>query len=142
MAGGRPLKLNKIMKRKMRKLYLKGMTDLEVCEILDISESSLTNWKKKFPELLASLKDWKRHADDEVELSLFERAKGYTANETKILSYEGSHTDSVDIAKEYPPDVTACIFWLKNRRGKEWKDKHEIGTEDKKPININYKVIK
>ena len=27
--------------------------------------------------------------------------------------------------KHYPPDVTACIFWLKNRCPDEWRDRHE-----------------
>jgi hypothetical protein len=25
-----------------------------------------------------------------------------------------------------PPNVTACIFWLKNRRRDLWRDRHEI----------------
>ena len=24
-----------------------------------------------------------------------------------------------------PPDVTACIFWLKKRRRDDWRDKHD-----------------
>ena len=24
-----------------------------------------------------------------------------------------------------PPDVTACIFWLKNRRPAQWRDLHD-----------------
>lgn len=27
------------------------------------------------------------------------------------------------IIEHVPPDVTACIFWLKNRRSSEWRDK-------------------
>ena len=29
------------------------------------------------------------------------------------------------IRKRYPPDVVACIFWLKNRRPDIWRDKRE-----------------
>jgi hypothetical protein len=25
-----------------------------------------------------------------------------------------------------PPDVIACIFWLKNRRPELWRDKHDV----------------
>jgi hypothetical protein len=28
----------------------------------------------------------------------------------------------VPYQEHIPPDVTACIFWLKNRRPKEWRD--------------------
>jgi len=30
------------------------------------------------------------------------------------------------IQEEVPPDTTACIFWLKNRRSSKWKDKQEL----------------
>ena len=28
--------------------------------------------------------------------------------------------------EELAPDVTACIFWLKNRDPEHWKDKHDV----------------
>lgn len=31
-----------------------------------------------------------------------------------------------EVTKEVIPDVTAQIFWLKNRKSKEWRDKHEL----------------
>lgn len=31
------------------------------------------------------------------------------------------------VEKEVPPDTTAAIFWLKNRKPEEWRDKHETG---------------
>jgi hypothetical protein len=30
------------------------------------------------------------------------------------------------IRKFYPPDTTAAIFWLKNRKPGEWRDKQEL----------------
>ena len=30
------------------------------------------------------------------------------------------------IRKYYPPDTTAGIFWLKNRKPAEWRDKQEV----------------
>ena len=29
------------------------------------------------------------------------------------------------VEKEVPPDTTAAIFWLKNRKPEQWRDKHE-----------------
>ena len=29
--------------------------------------------------------------------------------------------------KHHPPDTTAAIFWLKNRRRDDWRDRHDIG---------------
>jgi hypothetical protein len=33
------------------------------------------------------------------------------------------------LTKHYPPDTTACIFWLKNRKPKEWRDRAELATD-------------
>ena len=35
------------------------------------------------------------------------------------------------VRRHYPPDVTACIFWLKNRQREHWRDKVETGVADK-----------
>ena len=32
----------------------------------------------------------------------------------------------VPYREHVPPDTVACIFWLKNRRREEWRDKHEV----------------
>ena len=38
--------------------------------------------------------------------------------------------------KEIPPDVTAAIFWLKNRRPEKWRDRHEFGFEGNIPVKL------
>lgn len=43
-------------------------------------------------------------------------------------------TKSVAVQKEVPPDVTAQIFWLKNRRPDLWRDKQDLNVEG----NINH----
>lgn len=39
------------------------------------------------------------------------------------------------VEKEVPPDTTAAIFWLKNRKPEEWRDKHE--TELSGGLNVH-----
>lgn len=36
-----------------------------------------------------------------------------------------------EVTKEVQPDVTAQIFWLKNRKPEEWRDKREVGLSGK-----------
>jgi len=43
--------------------------------------------------------------------------------------------------KEVSPDVTAQIFWLKNRRPDKWRDKQEIGHSGNVDINNPYKDL-
>jgi hypothetical protein len=36
----------------------------------------------------------------------------------------------VEIVEHYPPDTTACIFWLKNRQPGRWRDRVDVQHED------------
>ena len=42
-----------------------------------------------------------------------------------------------------PPDTTAAIFWLKNRRSDEWRDKQEqeISGKDGAPIQVTFQTV-
>ena len=59
-------------------------------------------------------------ADARVAESLYHRAVGYAhkAEEIKVINGE---VVRVRTTKRYPPDVTACIFWLKNRQRAKWR---------------------
>ena len=91
-----------------------GARDADLARAFDVSESTIDNWKAAHPEFLAALKAGRELADAEVANSLYRRAIG-----------DGDR----------PPDVTACIFWLKNRRPDLWRDahrqEHAITTPDK-----------
>ena len=55
---------------------------------------------------------------------LFHRATGYEHPEDDIKSVNGEIVITPTV-KHYPPDTTAAIFWLKNRRPDLWRDKVE-----------------
>lgn len=44
----------------------------------------------------------------------------------------------IEYEEEVPPDTTACIFWLKNRRSDLWRDKreHEHTGKNGGPIDM------
>lgn len=108
----------------MRKLYVLGKTDAEVCAIVGISKPTLYAWQKANKELFNSLKEAKGLADSLVEASLFMRATGYTHESEEIFCSWGKVT-RVKTQKHYPPDVLAQIYWLKNRMRESWRDKPE-----------------
>lgn len=140
MPAGRPSKFNVSIQKKIKKLALRGFTDIEIAEIVDIKEQTLTNWKKRYPGFFASLKDWKNAADYDIERSLYERAKGYSHPEDKIFCNNGDIVVQPTI-KHYPPDPTSMIFWLKNRQPEKWRDKQEIDLTGKVDTNWNVKVV-
>jgi len=53
---------------------------------------------------------------------------GYTRDDCHVSQHEGRITIT-PLKKHYPPDTTACIFWLKNRRPQEWRYRTELDTE-------------
>lgn len=114
--------------KEAEKLCLMGATDANLADFFGVSVTTINNWKIRHPIFLEALKDGKRPADDKVKRSLYERANGYTYESEKIVTLsagagEGSYVERVPIRVHVPPDVTACIFWLKNRRPEQWREK-------------------
>lgn len=127
---GRPSLFNRAVARAIAHMATQGKTDKEIAKILGVSPTSIKDWKATYPDFLALLKKAKEVADDIVEASLFHRAVGYAAPEVKFFSHEGLVVDERVVLKHYPPDVTAQIFWLKNRRPDRWRESHVIETPD------------
>lgn len=125
MAGGRPSLYKEAYAEQAYKLCLLGATDAELANFFETSEQTINSWKKKYPDFLESLKKGKALADAEIASKLFHRAKGYSHPATKILQYEGQPIE-VEYTEHYPPDTTAAIFWLKNRRPDLWRDKQTV----------------
>lgn len=122
---GRPSKFDGIDFEQVKMLALDGWDDKRMAAFFKVTEQTWTNWKKAHPDFFASLKDWKLIADREVEERLYKRAIGYSHPEDKIFN-DGGEPLIVPTIKHYPPDTTAAIFWLKNRKPAEWRDKQEL----------------
>jgi hypothetical protein len=125
---GRPTKYNPEFHPKLAyNLALRGLTDVQMAEELDIVESTFHLWKKEHPEFSESLKRGKEEPDQKVEDSLFQRATGYSHDAVKILMPAGAPEPIyAPYVEHYAPDTTAAIFWLKNRRPDRWRDKQEV----------------
>jgi len=108
---------------------LLGATDADLARNFEVDERTVNNWKEKHPEFFQSLKAGKEEADAKVAQSLYHRAKGYRCKEDKVFLHEGQPV-IVPGVKEYPPDATSAIFWLKNRKSAFWRDKQEIDFGD------------
>lgn len=127
MPAGRPSKYKPEYAKQAEKLCKLGATDREVAEFFGVSERTLYNWQSEHEELLQALKIGKDPADERVEKSLYRRATGYSFDAVKIVADSKTGTSlAVPYVEHVPPDTTACIFWLKNRRPEQWRDKQEI----------------
>ena len=121
---GRRSKIDTIDLDKVKILAKKGFTDKEMSQFFGVSEVSWNDYKQKHSKFLKALKMGKEESDRKVERSLFERATGYSHPDVHISNYLGKITKT-NIIKHYPPEVAACIFWLKNRKRQEWKDRFD-----------------
>jgi len=113
-----------------------GKTNQEMAEALNIATSTLKEWVKVHEEFREAFKEGKLEADSKVEASLFTRAIGFEYVERKVITFPNGETRIEETTKKVLPDVTAQIFWLKNRKPHEWRDKIEHSGEDGGPIEI------
>lgn len=91
-----------------------GLTDKQIAKNIGVSERTITSWKKEHPAILSALKKGKEVIDFEVENALLKNAlKG---------------------------DTTAQIFWLKNRKSKQWRDSRD--RTDKQDKLMEAQIVK
>lgn len=120
-----------------------GATDEEVAQKLGISYSTLKQYKKEFSAFSATLKESKEIVDGKAESALLKRALGYEYDEiTQERAENGQLIVTKVVHKHVVPDVTAQIFWLKNRRPNKWREKPvEDTSEEDKSMSVEL-VIK
>ena len=120
----------------------KGLTDAQISQELHISEATLNNWKNRHSEFLESIKKGKDMIDVLAEGSLLKRALGFDYEEvTKIRNKEGKLVMFKKVKKHMASDVTALIFWLKNRKPNDWRDRKEISGIDGNPIKLEIEYV-
>jgi transcriptional regulator with XRE-family HTH domain len=132
---GRPPEYREEYVVEARKLCQLGATDDDLADFFEVSRMTIKRWETGYPEFNKALKRGKEAADDRVERSLYARATGYTYDSEKIFNNEGDIT-RVNTLEHVPPDVTACIFWLKNRRPAEWRDKTDHDHNHQHQLNL------
>lgn len=124
---GRPSSYKPEYAKQATKLAQLGATDQEVADFFEVDVRTVHRWKHDHEDFCHSLKAGKEAADERVERSLYQRAVGYEQDEVKIFMPANSPEPVyAPYRAKVAPDVTAAIFWLKNRRSKEWRDVRHI----------------
>jgi len=111
MTAGRPSKYNPDELNHVTNLCMMGATNEELAKFLDVVTSTVDLWMIKYPEFLGAVKNGREYADTAVAKSLFSKACS--------------------------GDVTACIFWLKNRRPDQWRDQTNVKHEHEFAAKMN-----
>lgn len=133
MTASSPFKIEYIIQA--RNLAKLGATNRDIADFFGVSERTINRWVLKYPDFANAVKIGKAAADNRVEASLYQRAVGYSYDCQKVLMVSGK-PEVVEFVEHLPPDITACSFWLRNRRPKQWREKQtaEITGQNGAPI--------
>lgn len=126
MPAGRPSEYSDDYARQASKLSELGATDQEIADFFEVDVRTVYRWKHDHDDFCQALKVGKEVADTRVERSLYQRAIGYEQDEVKIfMPAQAAEPVYAPYRAKIAPDTTAAIFWLKNRRSQDWRDKTE-----------------
>lgn len=118
---------------------LLGATNAELASKFNLlKEGTISEWIARYPDFAAAIKAGREGADQDVANAMYLKATGrWTQPAHKIVAkvehllnpgtgqYEAVKSEHiVPYIEHFPPDMTAAIFWLKNRQG--WRDKKEV----------------
>jgi hypothetical protein len=117
-----------------------GLIDKQIAHNIGIGYSTLREWKNVYPEIGEALRKGKEVVDREVENALFKSALGFMQKIKKPVRIREVEYDPktgkkvresekwVQVEEEIyiAPQVTAQIFWLKNRKPDQWREKNDL----------------
>lgn len=134
------------VKRRFLDLLLDGKTRAEACAEMGISYSLFSKYCQLVPKFHDAVDNACAEWDNRIVDSMKRRAEGYTYTERRtvretirdpktgkpMLDADGKPIIAMTISetvKFVPPDTAAGIFWLKNRRPNEWRERITVETE-------------
>lgn len=112
-----------------RKLCSYGLSEIELADWFGTDQLTIARWKAKHSEFSQAINLSQISADANVVAALYRRAVGYETPALHVSSHKGKVT-KMHYTKHVPACVTACVFWLKNRRPQHWGSLSETITVD------------
>ena len=134
MAGGRPTTYRPENAEISRNACMLGATNETLAERFEVCRRTIDNWIATIPEFSDAVRQGREVADQAVVSALFARATGMEQKMTKVFCHRGQPV-TADYTVRLPPDVRACIFWLRNRRPEEWRESRPAVAEKKDEPN-------
>jgi hypothetical protein len=129
MAGGRPTVYKPDNAEIALKACILGATNETLAERFKVSRRTIDSWIATIPEFSDAVRQGREVADEAVVSALFARATGMEQKMTKVFCHRGQPV-TADYTVHLPPDVRACIFWLRNRRPEEWRESRPLVEEE------------
>lgn len=113
-------------KLELLKCWARDFSLSDIAAKIGVSNKTFIEWRKKYPEIEEAIKEGKEIVDYKVENALLKVALGYTTTEVKSIisppDKNGNRSIRVEkTEKEIPPNPTAIMCWLNNRKPEQWK---------------------
>jgi hypothetical protein len=99
-----------------------GATNETLAERFAVSRRTIDRWIAGIPDFREAVAEGREIANGKVVSALFARATGMEQKMTKVFCHNGQPL-TVNYTVELPPDVRACMFWLRNRLPEQWCEK-------------------
>lgn len=133
-----------------------GVDDKQIAANIGYSEAHFSVLKGKLPKLSKALKNGRAPIDFAIESKIYRKAMGMKVMVQQAIKVKDVYFDEegrrcekerveiVELEQEVPPDTTAGIFWLKNRKPEQWnrpvpriEEDDDIPKNPSKGIDIN-----
>lgn len=113
-------------KLELIKCWARDFTLGDIAGKMGITIQTLKTWRDKYPEIEEAISEGKEEVDYKVENALLKVALGYTTTDVKTIisppDKNGNRAIRVEkTEKEIPPNPTAIMCWLNNRKPEQWK---------------------
>ncbi|MCA0304379.1 MAG: helix-turn-helix domain-containing protein [Proteobacteria bacterium] len=99
---------------------LLGATNEDLAGFFHVCTSTIDNWLARHADFAAAVKRGRAEADARVARCLYDRAVGYEQRSEREVVVQGQLRTLAQTI-HHPPNVQACIFWLRNRRPRDWR---------------------
>ena len=127
------------------KCWARDFTLSDIANKMGITIQTLKKWRDKYPDIEEAIQEGKEEVDYKVENALLKVALGYTTTDVKTIisppDKNGNRAIKVEkTEKEIPPNPTAIMCWLNNRKPEQWKRNRDnvLSTDDKdNKITVN-----
>lgn len=113
-------------KLELLKCWARDFPFVDIAKKMGVSVQTLRHWKKTYPEIKEAIEENREILDYKIENALVKRALGYTTTDVRTIisppDKDGNRKIRVEkTEKEIPPDTTAIMAWLNNRKPDDWK---------------------
>jgi hypothetical protein len=126
---GRPTLYDPALCEQAHNYCLLGATNDELAEFFVVSARTIDRWIADHADFGDAVRRGRFVADSRVARGLYDRAVGYDRTIERLVTV-GGELKPVTSTLHYPPNVQACIFWLRNRRRQTWRDAPNAATAD------------